>query len=77
MQRATLSKSDSEAVWYSHNVEQREYLAATVCENPGNDCCYSLYFDIALSFGSQDYYNKSLMTILGLTCVLFCDHEQT
>ena len=23
-------------------------------------------------FGSQDYYNKSLMTILGLACVLFC-----
>ena len=24
------------------------------------------------SFGSQDYYNKSLMTILGLAGVLFC-----
>ena len=26
----------------------------------------------AQSCGSQDYYNKSLMTILGLTGVLFC-----
>ena len=24
------------------------------------------------SFGSQDYYNKSLMTILGIAGVLFC-----
>ena len=33
----------------------------------------------AQSFGSQDYYNKSLMTILGLAGVLFCKmsrHEQ-
>ena len=28
-------------------------------------------------FGSQDYYNKSLMTILGLAGVLFCENEQT
>ena len=26
----------------------------------------------AQSFGSQDYYNKSLMTILGLAGLLFC-----
>ena len=26
----------------------------------------------AQSFGSQDYYNKPLMTILGLAGVLFC-----
>ena len=31
----------------------------------------------AQSFGSQDYYNKSLMTILGLASVLFCENEQT
>ena len=30
----------------SHNVEQREYLAATVWKNPGNDCCYLICFDI-------------------------------
>ena len=28
----------------------------------------------AQSFGSQDYYKKSLMTILGLAGVLFCDY---
>ena len=26
----------------------------------------------AQSFGSQDYYNKSIMTIVGLAGVLFC-----
>ena len=31
----------------------------------------------AQSFGSQDYYNKFLMTILWLAGVLFCENEQT
>ena len=31
----------------------------------------------AQSFGSQDYYNKFLLTILGLAGVLFCENEQT
>ena len=31
----------------------------------------------AQSFGSPDYYNKSLMTILGLAGVLLCENEQT
>ena len=30
----------------------------------------------AQSFGSQDYYSKSLMVILGLAGVLFCENEQ-
>ena len=28
------------------------------------------------SFGSQDHYKKSRMTILGLAGVLFCENEQ-
>ena len=47
----------------SHKVSQREYFVARVWRKP--------------SFGSQDYYNKSLMTILGLAGVLFCENEQT
>ena len=31
----------------------------------------------AQSFGSQDYYNKSLMTILEPAGVLFCKNGQT
>ena len=31
----------------------------------------------AQSFGSQVYYNKSLMMIPGLAGVLFCENEQT
>ena len=30
----------------------------------------------AQSFGSQDYHNKSLITIVGLVSVLFCENEQ-
>ena len=30
----------------------------------------------AQSLGSQVYYKKSRMTILGLAGVLFCEHEQ-
>ena len=41
-------------------------------ENPGNEWYYSTdILTSAQSFGSQDYYNKSLMMILGLACVLF------
>ena len=32
---------------------------------------------VVRSFGSQDYYHKSLMKILGLAGVLFCKNEQT
>ena len=31
----------------------------------------------ARSFGSQDYYNNSLMTILGIASLLFCENEET
>ena len=30
----------------------------------------------AQPFGSQDYYNESLMMILGLAGVLFCENKQ-
>ena len=31
---------------------------------------------VASSFGSQDYHNNSLMTILGIACILFDENEQ-
>ena len=50
-----------------HNVEQREYLAATVWPKSQEMVAVIQYIlTSAQSFGSQDYYNKSLMTILGL-----------
>ena len=56
-----------------HNVEQREYLAATVWPKSQEMVAVIQYIlTSAQSFGSQDYYNKSLMTILGLAGVLFC-----
>ena len=32
---------------------------------------------VAQSFGSEDYYNRSVMMILGLAGLLFCENEQT
>ena len=36
-----------------------------------------MLFTAGQSFGSQDYYNKFLLTILGLAGVLFWENEQT
>ena len=61
-----------------HNVEQREYLAATVWAKTQEMTAVIQYIlTSAQSFGPQDYYNKSLMMILGLAGVLFCENEQT
>ena len=50
-------------------------------ENPGNDCCYSVYMlTSAQLFDSQDSdYNKSPMTILALAGVwiIVCSEENT
>ena len=47
-------------------------------ENPGNDFCSSIDFDISTMVRlSKDYFNKSLMTILGLASVLLCENEHT
>ena len=49
-------------------------------ENPGMTAViqYNQYIlTSAQSFGSQDHYDKSLMTILVLADVLFCKNEQT
>ena len=61
--------------YLAHDVEQREYLTSRyeyIWENPGNYCCYSIYFDISTIVWSSRFYNKSLMAILGLAGVLFC-----
>ena len=42
-----------------------------------NSLVKSMEMTAAQSFGSPDYYNISLMTILGLAGVLFCENEQT
>ena len=44
-----------------------------------NESIFQQQFDIltaAQSLGSQDYYKKSRMTVVGLAGVLFCENEQ-
>ena len=66
MQRATLGKSGSEAFSSNSLVNAMEMTAAI-----------QYILTAAQSLGSQDYYEKSRMTILGLAGVLFCENEQS
>ena len=61
MQRATLGKSGSEAA------SQNTMNVADAIQH---------ILTAAQSLGSQVYYKKSRMTILGLAGVLFCENEQ-
>ena len=62
MQRATLGKSGSEAASQLNNMDMT--------------AAYQYILTAAQSLGSQVYYKKSQMTILGLAGVLFCENEQ-
>ena len=73
MHRATLGKSGSEAA------SQLEGRIARVFSSKTMKITAVIQYILtsAESFGSQDHYNKSLMTVLGLAGVLFCENEQT
>ena len=76
MQRATLGKSDSEAAPQLQGRTARafsSYLLVNTMEITG---AIQYILAAAQSLGSQDYYKKSLMTILGVAGVLFCENEQ-
>ena len=54
---------------YSNSLEKTQEMTAVI----------QYILTSAQSFGSQDYYDKSLTTLLGLAGVLFCKmgrHEQ-
>ena len=65
MQRATLGKSGSEAASFSSN----NFVNTT-----GMTAAIKYTLTAAQLLGSQDYYRKSRMTILGLAGVLFCEN---
>ena len=75
MQRATLGKSDSEAASWLQGRIARAFSSNSLVNTM--DMMATIYIlTAAQRLGSQDYYKKSQMTLLGLAGVLFCENEQ-
>ena len=76
MQRATLGKSGSEAASQSQLRIARAFSSNSFVNTMDMTAAIEYILTAAQSLGSQDYYRKSRMTILGLAGVLFCENEQ-
>ena len=73
MQRATLGKSGSEAASQLQGRIARAFSSNSLVNTMA---AIQYILTAAQSLGSQIYYKKSQMTILGLAGVLFCENEQ-
>ena len=76
MQRATLGKSGSEAALQLQGRKTRALSSNSLVNTMEMTAAIQYILTAAQSLGSQDYYKKSRMTILGLAGVLFCENEQ-
>ena len=76
MQRATLGKSGSEAVSQLQGQIVRAFSSNSLVNTMDMTAAIQYILTAAQSLGSQVYYRKSRMTILGRASVLFCDNEQ-
>ena len=76
MQRATLGKSGSEAASQLQGLIARVFSSNSLVNTMNMTAAIQHILTAAQSLGSQIYYKKSRMTILGLTGVLFCENEQ-
>ena len=77
MQRATLDKSGSEAApQFIQGRRARAFSSNSLVNTMEMTAAIQYILTAAQSLGSQDYYKKSRMTILGLAGVLFCENEQ-
>ena len=76
MQRATLSKSGSEAVSQLQGQIERAFSNNSLVNTMDMTAAIQYILTAAQSLSSQVYYKRSRMTILGLACVLFCENEQ-
>ena len=72
MHRATLGKSGSEAA----SQLQGRIVRAFSSNSLDMTAAIQYILTAAQLLGSQVYYKKSLMSILGLAGVLFCENEQ-
>ena len=76
MQRASLGKSGSEAASQLQGRIARAFSSNSLVNTMDMTTAIQYSLTVAQSLGSQVYYKKSRMTILGLAGVLFCENEQ-
>ena len=76
MQRATLGKSGSKAAAQLQGRMARGFSSNNLVNTMNMTAAIQYVLTAAQSLGSQVYYKKSRMTILGLAGVLFCENEQ-
>ena len=76
MQRATLGKSGSEAASQLQGRIARTFSSNNLVNTMDMTAAIQYTLTAAQSLGSQVYYKKCRMTILGLAGVLFCKNEQ-
>ena len=76
MQQAALSKSGSEAASQLQGRIARAFSSNSLVNTMDMTTAIHYILTAAQSLGSQVYYKKSRMTILGLADILFCENEQ-
>ena len=76
MQRATLGKSSSEAASQLQGRIARAFSSNSLVNTMDMTAEIKYILTAAQLLGSQYYYRKSRMTILGLAGVLFCENDQ-
>ena len=76
MQRTILGKSGFEAAPYLQGRITRAFSSNSMVNTMEMTAAIQYILTAAQSLGSQDYYKKSRLTILGLAGVLFCENEQ-
>ena len=76
MHRATLGKSGSDAASQLQGRIVRAFSSNCLVNTMDMTAAIQYILTAAQSLGSQVYYKKSRMTILGLAGVLFCENDQ-
>ena len=76
MQRAPLGKSGSEAASQLQGRIAKAFSSNSLVYTMDMTAAIEYILTATQSLGSQDYYRKSRMTMLGLAGVLFCENEQ-
>ena len=76
MQRATLGKTGSEAASQLQGRIARVFSSNSLMNTMDMTAAIQYIVTAAQLLGSQVYYKKSRMTILGLAGVLFCQNEK-
>ena len=76
MQRATSGKSSSEAASQLQGRIARAFSSNSLVNTMDMTAAIQYILTAAQSLGSQIYYKRSRMKIVGLAGVLFCENEQ-